>query len=126
MSAYYTPKEKLLRVVWGVIDAVLFRLSPSFLHGWRKFLLRAMGAKIGANVQVFPSARITYPWLLTIGDRSVISWGVRIYNLGPISIGNDTVISQYAHLCGGTHEYAGERFTLLRTGLTIGSNVWIG
>lgn len=85
-----------------------------------------MGAKVGKHVQVFPSANIMYPWLLEVGDRSVISWGVNVYNLGKISIGSDTVISQYAHLCGGTHDYAGERFTLLRTGLTVGSNVWIG
>jgi len=85
-----------------------------------------MGAKIGAHVQVFPSAHIAYPWLLQVGDRSVISWGVKIYNLGFVSIGHDTVISQYTHLCGGTHEYTGERFSLLRTGLAVGNNVWIG
>jgi putative colanic acid biosynthesis acetyltransferase WcaF len=126
MSVYYTPKEKLMRVVWAIVCPLFFRLSPIFFHGWRNFILRLMGAKVGSNVQVFPSANITYPWLLEIGDRSVISWDVKIYNLGKITIGSDTVISQYTHLCGGTHDYAGKNFTLLRTGLNVGSNVWIG
>jgi putative colanic acid biosynthesis acetyltransferase WcaF len=126
MSTYYTPKEKLLRIVWAFVHPIFFSLSPTPFHNWRKFILRMMGARIGRQVQVFPSADIMYPWLLEVGDRSVISWGVKVYNLGKITIGSDTVISQYAHLCGGTHEYAGEHFTLLRTGITVGSNVWIG
>lgn len=88
-------------------------------------VLRLFGATIGNNVQIFPSANITYPWLLTVGDRVVISWDVKVYNLGRISIGDDTVISQYVHLCGGTHDYKNPGFTLLRTGLTIGKKVWV-
>ena len=122
---YYSNKEILLRVVWGIVEPLFFRYSPRLLYGWRNLLLRIMGARIGKGVQIFPSARITAPWLLEIGDHSVISWGVKIYNLGKITIGHDTVISQYSHLCGGTHDYESETFTLMRTGLTIGSHAWI-
>lgn len=122
---YYSNKEILLRVVWGIVEPLFFRYSPRLLYGWRNFLLRMMGARIGKRVQVFPSVRIMAPWLLEIGDHSVISWGVKVYNLGKITIGHDTVISQYSHLCGGTHDYESDTFTLLRTGLTIGSHVWI-
>lgn len=126
MPSNYTTKELILRIAWALIEPVLFRFSPRLLYGWRNCLLRLMGAKIGKYVQILPSARIMYPWLLQVGDRSVIAWDVKVYNLGQIIIGHDTVISQYSHLCGGTHDFAGERFTLLRTGLVIGSNVWIG
>jgi putative colanic acid biosynthesis acetyltransferase WcaF len=88
-------------------------------------ILRIFGASIGNNVQIFPSARIMFPWLLTVGNNVVVSWDVKIYNLGAITIGDNTIISQYAHLCGGTHDYNSPDFTLLRTGLTIGKNVWI-
>jgi putative colanic acid biosynthesis acetyltransferase WcaF len=64
--------------------------------------------------------------LFEIGDDAVIAWGVQVYNLGTISIGTETVISQNAHLCGGTHDYESPLFLLKRTGLTIGSHVWIG
>lgn len=126
MSAYYSQKEKFLRIIWALVEPLFFRISPRLLYGWRNFVLRIMGAKIGRNVQIFPSARITFPWLLEIGDRSVISWNVRVYNLGKITIGSDTVISQYTHLCGGTHDYQGESFTLLRKNIFVGSHVWIG
>lgn len=122
---YYSRKELMLRVAWAVVEPVFFRLSPRLFYGWRNFVLRLMGARIGKGVQVYPSVRIMFPWLLEIGDHSVVSWGVKIYNLGKVSIGNDTVVSQYSHLCGGTHDYESGDFTLLRTGLTIGSHVWI-
>jgi putative colanic acid biosynthesis acetyltransferase WcaF len=126
MPSYYSKKEILYRLIWAVIEPLFFTLSQRVLFGWRNFVLRCMGAQIGRRVQTFPTAKITFPWLLEVGDGSVISWHVRIYNLGKISIGSNTVVSQYSHLCGGTHDYEGEKFTLLRTGLQVGSNVWIG
>jgi putative colanic acid biosynthesis acetyltransferase WcaF len=124
-KSYYSTKEIVLRILWGFIEPVFFRLSPRLLYGWRNFILRSMGATIGKGVQVFPSTRIMMPWLLKVGDHSVISWGVKVYNLGMVTIGHDTVISQYSHLCGGTHDYKSPDFLLLRTGLTIGNHVWI-
>lgn len=125
MSKYYSQKELLLRIIWGVINPLLFRLSPRLLYPWRNMLLRIMGAKIGKGVKIYPSARITCPWLLDVGDKTVIAWAVKIYNLGYTSIGRNTIISQYAHLCGGTHDYISPGFKLLRTGLNVGSHVWI-
>lgn len=125
MSAYYSKRELLLRFCWTAVDVALFRISPRPFYGWRNLLLRTFGATIGRKVQIYPSARIMYPWLLHVADNVVISWDVKIYNLGTITIGEHTVISQYAHLCGGDHDFLTEKFTLLRTGLTIGKNVWI-
>ena len=66
-----------------------------------------------------------YPWLLEIGERSVISWNVKVYNPGKITIGKNTVISQYRHLCAATHDYDSPNFQLLKQPIAIGSNVWI-
>ncbi len=88
-------------------------------------MLRVFGARIGKGVKIYPSANIMFPWNLEIGDRTVISWKVILYNLGKISIGSDTVISQYAHLCAGNHDYKSPDFKLLKTPVTIGNNVWI-
>jgi putative colanic acid biosynthesis acetyltransferase WcaF len=84
-----------------------------------------MGAKIGRNVKIYPSALIMYPWLLEIGDNTTISWGVKVYNLALSKIGNNTMISQYSHLCGGTHDFRSPDFDLIRTGFNIGDQVWI-
>jgi len=125
MSDYYTSREVFLRIVWQIVRPTLFRCSPRLLYGWRNLILKMMGAKIGKGVKIFPSAIITFPWLLETGDKTVIAWGVKIYNLGKITIGSRTVVSQYAHLCGGTHDYKDPNFKLLRTGLEIGNRVWI-
>ena len=56
----------------------------------------------------------------TIGDYAII------YSLGPIRIGARSIISQYAHLCAGTHDYADHTFRLIRSPITIGEDAWIG
>lgn len=125
MNSNYSQKEFALRFVWSIIEFILFRPSPRHLYKWRNFILKLMGSKIGKNVKIYPSARIMYPWLLEIGDNSTISWDVKVYNLGLSKIGTNTMISQYAHLCGGTHDYTSSNFDLIRVGFTIGNDVWI-
>lgn len=122
---YYSNKEILLRLCWKIIYSLVFRLSPRFFYGWRNQILRLFGAKIGKHVKIFPTVKITHPWLLSVGDRSIIAWNVNIYNLGKIEIGTHTIISQNAHLCGGTHDIKNPGFKLIRTGLKIGSEVWV-
>ena len=88
-------------------------------------MLRLFGAKIGRGGKIYPSADIMFPWNLEIGDHAVISWKVIIYNLGKITIGPNTIISQYVHLCAGNHDYKSQDFRLLKTPIVIGKNVWI-
>ena len=54
--------------IWWLVQSTLFSWSPQFLYSWRRFLLRIFGAKIGKMVQIRPTARVTYPWKLIIGD----------------------------------------------------------
>ncbi len=123
-ASNYTFKIYLLRFLWALVW-LEFRLSPRLFYGWRNFLLRLFGAKIGKGVKIYPSARIMFPWNLEIGDHTLISWDVKIYNLGKISIGSYTIVSQYAHLCAGTHDYESDNFELMKLPVTIGDNVWI-
>jgi putative colanic acid biosynthesis acetyltransferase WcaF len=125
MPKYYSNKEYILRATWSLIEIIFFRYTPRLFYGWRNLILRIMGAKIGKGVKIYPSARIMYPWLLQIGDNTTISWDVKVYNLSFSSIGNNTMISQYAHLCGGTHDFRSKGFDLIRTGFTIGNHVWV-
>jgi putative colanic acid biosynthesis acetyltransferase WcaF len=120
----YTYSEYLKRFLWWLIWP-LFRFSPRVFYAWRNLLLRLFGAKIGKRVKIYPSAKIMFPWNLEIGDASVISWNVILYNLGKITIGSHTVISQYAHICAGNHDYNTLDFKLLKTPITIGDRVWI-
>jgi putative colanic acid biosynthesis acetyltransferase WcaF len=123
-TSNYTLKEYLLRFLWS-LTWPFFRFSPRLLYGWRNFLLRFFGARIGKKVKIYPTAKIMFPWNLEIDARTVISWEVILYNLGKITIGSDTIISQYAHLCAGTHDHQSEDFPLLKLPVSIGNNVWI-
>ena len=87
--------------------------------------MRSLAAKIGNNVQIYPSCEIQFPWNLRLGDNVCLSWGTRVYNLGEISIGSNVVVSQYAHLCAGTHRYLEPGFPLVKSRIEIGDNVWI-
>jgi putative colanic acid biosynthesis acetyltransferase WcaF len=120
----WTRKELAGRVLWAACGP-LFRFSPRLLWGWRCFLLRAFGAKVGRNVQIHPSARIFIPWNLDIGDWSSIGFDALIYNLGPVTIGDKVTVSQRAHLCAGSHDFRDPTMTLLKPPITIGDESWI-
>jgi putative colanic acid biosynthesis acetyltransferase WcaF len=120
----YTSGEMIRRILWTVAQP-LFRFSPRPCFGWRRFLLRAFGAKIGRRVHVYPSATIYFPWNLRVEDESAIGEQAFIYNLGPVTLGSRVTISHRAHLCAGTHDHTKADFPLLRPAIVIGSDAWI-
>lgn len=123
-TANYTKREMLARVGWS-IGGLLFRLSPRPCFGWRRLILRCFGAKVGVNVNVYPSTIIYFPWNLTVGDWSAIGEGALIYNLGHVTIGQRATISHRAHLCAGTHDYTRKELPLLKPPIEIGDEAWI-
>jgi putative colanic acid biosynthesis acetyltransferase WcaF len=111
--------------LWWLVQSTLFATSPQFLYGWRRSLLRLFGAKIGANVLIRPSARVTYPWKVTIGDRSWIGDNAVLYSLGSIRLGSDVVVSQESYLCAATHDYDKVTFDIVDAPITVEDQVWI-
>jgi len=118
-------RPRWVALLWQMVQATLFRWSPHFLHGWRRMLLRAFGAKIGQSVVLRPSARVHFPWRLEIGDRSWIGDEVWLYSLGEIRIGSDTVIAQRSYLCAGSHDYLDPSFPTLLPPISVGNQVWL-
>ncbi|MBN3788772.1 WcaF family extracellular polysaccharide biosynthesis acetyltransferase [Burkholderia sp. Ac-20353] len=117
--------NRLRRQIWNITYAILFRLSPRPCHGWRAFLLRMFGAKLGQHVHVYPNARIWAPWNLEIGSHVGIADGVTIYNMDAIRIGDFCVVSQGAHLCGGSHDYNSANFQLVAAPIVLQPRVWV-
>ena len=111
--------------LWWLVDALLFRPSPQFLYGWRRWLLRLFGARIGRGVIVRPSARVTYPWKLTIGDYAWVGDDVVLYTLGEITIGAHAVVSQRSYLCTGSHDYTRPTFDIFAKPIMIGAQAWL-
>jgi putative colanic acid biosynthesis acetyltransferase WcaF len=120
----YSPNEMGRRVCWMLLRP-LFRFSPRPCFGWRNFLLRLLGAKIGRGVHIYNSAMIYYPWQLVAEDECAIGEHAFIYNLGLVTIGARATISHRAHLCAGTHDYTKPEFPLLRPPIVIGEQAWI-
>ena len=111
--------------LWWLVQAVFFRPSPQFLYGWRRFLLRTFGARIGKNVLIRPTVTVTYPWKVSIGDYSWVGDDVVIYSLSEITIGSHSVVSQRSYLCSAGHDYRQITFDMQAGPITIGSQVWI-
>jgi len=118
-------RSLLIVQLWWLVQATLFAGSPQFLYGWRRFLLRLFGARIGKKVLIRPTVRITYPWKVSIGDFSWIGDDVVLYSLGPIYIGSNTVISQKSYLCTGSHDLTRSTFNIYNKPVEIGNQVWI-
>lgn len=120
----WTRRELAGRVLWFCCRP-LFRCSPRLCWGWRRFLLRLFGARVGAHVHIHPSATVFIPWNLEIGEWSSVGFDALLYNLGPMRIGARATISQRAHLCGGTHEFRKDVMPLVKAPVVIGDEAWI-
>jgi putative colanic acid biosynthesis acetyltransferase WcaF len=124
-ASVWSTRDKVRRVVWMFVRAILFRPSFHNWYGWRRFVLRLMGAKVGAGVRVRETARIEIPWNLEIGDDTVVGDLAILYSLGKIRLGRKVIISQYAHLCAGTHDQSDPTFPLLTPPVTVEDGAWV-
>lgn len=122
---FFTRREKVVRLAWTFVEATIFRWSPKRADGWRAFLLRSFGATIGARPLIRRTVTVEVPWNVTLGDDVKIGDDVIIYDLGPITIGDRTRVSQYAHLCGGSHDHTRSDLPLHRVPIRIGADAWI-
>lgn len=121
----YTTKEKIGRMLWAYLGQPLFRLTFHNWYGLRAAWLRGFGAHIAHDVRIAPSVRVEQPWNITIGGNTAIGPHAILYALGPITIGRNVSISQYAHLCAGSHDHTRADMPLLRPPITVSDEVWI-
>lgn len=121
----WTTREKIGRALWMLVGSKVFRLTFHNWYGVRRGLLRLFGATVEKGVRIRPTAHVEVPWNCTFKEGSVVGDRAIIYSLGTITIGRYAVISQYAHLCAGTHDFTDKRFTLIRDPIVIGDGAWI-
>ncbi|HWP40250.1 MAG TPA: hypothetical protein VNL70_04945 [Tepidisphaeraceae bacterium] len=121
----WTRREKIARLAWSIVYHLLFRCTFHNWYGIRAALVRAFGGRLGRNVRLRRTVRIEIPWNLDLADDVSVGDEVILYSLGPIRIGARTFISQYAHLCAGTHDHTRGDYPLLRLPITVGQDCWI-
>lgn len=128
-DAYTSPwskKEIILIRVWELVWTIFVRWLPKFCYPWYCFLLKLFGCKIYGKPFIAPSCRIYAPWLLEVHDKSCLGLRSEVYNLGPVIIGERSVIAQYSYLCNGSHDFTNKISPLLVGYMKIEEDVFIG
>jgi putative colanic acid biosynthesis acetyltransferase WcaF len=122
---YPNLRDKMLRTLWLIAWALLYRPSPTPFFRWRRLLLRLFGAEVGDEAHPYPSARVWAPWNLVMKAGSCLASGVDCYCVDKIVIGRDAVVSQRAFLCTASHDFRGTDFALTAAPIEIGDNAWV-
>lgn len=125
-NGWYNPGGKVKRLIWFIVNVLVFQNRLNGWSGSKVFFLRLFGAKVGNNVVIKPNVNIKYPWLLTIGDNTWIGEQVWIDNLAQTTIGANVCLSQGAMLLCGNHNYKKVAFDLMVGEITLEDGVWIG
>jgi putative colanic acid biosynthesis acetyltransferase WcaF len=117
--------HKCRRMLWGAVQGTLFKYSLHNANGFRVWLLRLFGASVGRRCTVRRTARVYYPWLLSMGHLSTLGDDSVVYNLATITLGDRVTVSQEAYLCAGTHDYRTLAMPLVTHPIRIGDDAWI-
>ena len=117
--------DKLRRALWQLVWLCLYRPTPNQLHGWRRLLLRAFGAKVGARAHPYPSARVWAPWNLVMEAESCLANETDCYNVAPVVLRRRAIVSQKAYLCTASHDVSGDDFALTGAPIEICEYGWV-
>jgi putative colanic acid biosynthesis acetyltransferase WcaF len=118
-------RNRVLRALWSLACALLFRPSPRPFHAWRRALLRMFGARIGKGAHPYPKCRIWAPWNLTMEPHSCLADDVDCYSVDRVILGQNATVSQYAFLCTASHDISSLRMPLITSPLKIADFAWV-
>jgi putative colanic acid biosynthesis acetyltransferase WcaF len=119
-------RSRFVRVIWFLISIVLFQSRiPLLQSGWKAFVLRSFGAKVGNGLIIKPNVQIKYPWFLQLGDHVWLGERVWIDNPALVQIGSGTCVSQGAYIVTGNHDYHDHAFRYFGSPIFIGERVWV-
>lgn len=121
----FSMKNKLGRLTWNIVWLLLYRPSPRPMHGWRSFLLRSFGAKMGPHCHFYPGSKVWAPWNLICAGHVAAGDGAEIYNPAPMHFGSHAILSQGCYICGATHDFDDPAFPLLAYSMEVGAYAWI-
>ena len=125
-NSWYNPGGKIKRLIWFIVNVIVFQNRLNGWSGSKVFFLRLFGAKVGNNVVIKPNVNIKHPWMLSIGNNSWIGEQVWIDNLAQTNIGANVCLSQGAMLLCGNHNYKKVAFDLMVGEINLEEGVWIG
>lgn len=128
-----TRRAKVKLLLWRIVDALLFKTSLTIFKGWRVWLLRMFGAKIGHHCYVSPKAIIQAPWNFSMGHHSSLDDFALMKCANEVIELEDYVsISVGVHIVPDGHDVRARNFAyqhervIIRNGCFIGADSYIG
>lgn len=118
-------RNRLARLAWSIVQALLFRPSPRPMHRWRNVLLRLFGADLHPTARVYARARVWAPWNLVMHERACLADDVDCYSVDRIEVGADSTVSQYGYLCAASHDFDDPDHPLVTAPIIIGRRCWL-
>lgn len=116
----------LVEALWFFIGLPLLRSSLIPSSGFRSWLLRLFGARIGKGVYSKPGLRVKFPWYLEVGEYSWLGEDLWIDNLAQVTIGSHVCLSQGVYLCTGNHDWSLTNMKLFRKPIVCERGSWVG
>jgi len=114
------------RLLWSLVYLLLFRPTPRFAcEGWRRWLLRSFGAKIGHGSRIAPSCFVWAPWNLSMGIYACLGDGVDCYTQSRVELGDYSTVSQRSFLCTASHDIRQLSRPLISSPITIAPHAWV-
>jgi putative colanic acid biosynthesis acetyltransferase WcaF len=115
----------LFIVIFRLCYSLLIRISPRQLFGWRNYIYKLFGAKIGKGVRISSSAKLYYPWNVTIGDYCWIGDNCNLYSIDKIEIGNNVALAHNVFISTAAHDITSRTFETIRKPVHVCDEVWI-
>ena len=115
-----------VEALWFFLGQPLLRSALIPSSGFRSWLLRLFGARIGKNVYMKPGLRVKFPWYLAVGDYSWLGEDLWIDNLAQVTIGPHVCLSQGVYLCTGNHDWSLTNMKLFRKPIVCERGSWVG
>lgn len=120
-------KHQLIRLVWNLVWMIGASWLPrSVGRGWKSLLLRAFGAKMGKNANVYSSAKVYYPANLVMGNNTCLASDVDCYNADRVVLEDNVTVSQGAYLCTASHDINDPKHRLITAPIVLKDQAWVG
>ena len=124
---YLSKKNKIKRLIWNLVWAVLFRpFSTKIFNPWRLVLLKLFGAKVHKDSGVYASCKIWAPWNLVLGHNAWLGPYVDCYNVDKVIVHDNVTISQKTYLCAASHDITDPSHKLIAAPIIIKEKAWVG
>jgi acetyltransferase-like isoleucine patch superfamily enzyme len=124
LSIFYYCKTLTENLIEYLSEIIVSNIpSHSIRIGWYRHVCRI---KIGKKTSIHRKFRFFRPEKITIGDHSVINYGVLFDGRGGLNIGNNVSVSEGVVILTGSHDIDSENFCDIYTRIIIEDYVFIG